>query len=265
MRSKSGSISADATWILRVALRSCELVGARALVRRRPLLIARFAKVLLLCMPAAAAQACGGLSADPAGAPPRISAEEDDTRAGAGDAPVASDPIAAAAPAASGSMGDCPEPPAFALGSGERVPLPECPNLNGSAERQCAQDCLGTCGFQEMGLRRCRCESGIYALCPCSRPAEYLGAATAPYCDTSDNTSFELDGMPCDTEWQQCVSTDPVTGSTPRGCACLVDRQTCALRWFCQSTNQWFQPEPGAFPKLCATQPDDPRCAAAPR
>ncbi len=122
-------------------------------------------------------------------------------------------------------------------------------NCNSSDARSgaaCTQDCLVACGFQSMGLKTCSCASGSYSQCPCPRPPEYLGAETAPDCDTlgsPDGTAEALDDLPCTTEWAQCIGNDPVTGNTPRGCACMKHIVSGMLQWFCGSTNRWFQPE----------------------
>ncbi len=130
---------------------------------------------------------------------------------------------------------------------------PSC-TLSGASQRaRCTEDCTVACGFQSMGTMVCTCEYGEYISCPCPRPAEYLGSPNAGPCLSSDGSASELDDTPCDTEWAQCIGTDPVTATTPRGCACLVNRDTGALQWFCGSTNGWFNP----------VRDPDPSCSAA--
>jgi hypothetical protein len=80
---------------------------------------------------------------------------------------------------------------------------------------------------------------GFYSACPCPKPAAYLGAATAPYCNTPDGMTLGLKKTPCTKEWDECVGKDPNTG-TPQGCACLMDPTSNSLMWSCGSTNKWF-------------------------
>jgi hypothetical protein len=104
----------------------------------------------------------------------------------------------------------------------------------------CTMDCVIGCGFEGMGTKTCTCMGGVYTMCPCPKPAEYLGAATAPYCP-GDGMTVALDDMPCEAEWDQCIGKDAVSGTTPRGCVCMKDADNAdALTWFCGSTNKWF-------------------------
>ncbi len=108
----------------------------------------------------------------------------------------------------------------------------------------CSSNCVVPCGFLEMGTKTCACTAGTYSQCSCPRPVSYLGAGTADYCPTSDGTTTELDETACAEEWAECIGKDPVTGVTPKGCACLFDPELATLRWVCQSTNGWFILEP---------------------
>jgi hypothetical protein len=134
--------------------------------------------------------------------------------------------------------GATPDPTCFPVN-----PDPSCNSTNARSGSACSIDCRVACGFQNMGLKICTCEGGVYAQCPCPPPENYLGAPTAPACQTSDGTTEELDDTPCTTEWEQCIGTDAVTGNTPRGCACLTNRLTGTLQWYCGSTNRWFAAE----------------------
>jgi hypothetical protein len=143
---------------------------------------------------------------------------------------------------------------AYAICQGAN-PDPRCPPLNTDANcntsnarsgSSCTQDCLVTCGFQNMGLKTCTCAGGSYSQCPCPRPDNYMGAETAPPCNTlgsPDGSADALDDLPCETEWAQCIGNDVVTGNTPRGCACLRNIVSNDLQWYCGSTNRWFQPQ----------------------
>ena len=123
--------------------------------------------------------------------------------------------------------GAAPDPTCFPVN-----PDPSCNSTNARSGSACSIDCRVACGFQKMGLKICTCEGGVYAQCPCPPPENYLGAPTAPPCQTSDGTTEELDDTPCSTEWEQCIGTDAVTGNTPRGCACLTNRLTGTLQWY---------------------------------
>jgi hypothetical protein len=65
----------------------------------------------------------------------------------------------------------------------------------------------------------------------------------APSCEPFGNgLQAVLDGQPCDTEWQLCVSRDfNPTGTSPRGCACMKDG--AQLLWSCGATNRWWRAE----------------------
>jgi hypothetical protein len=104
----------------------------------------------------------------------------------------------------------------------------------------CVCDCVIGCGFQARGTKHCVCQGGLYTSCVCVKPPDYMGAPTAPYCDTPDGTTLALKKMPCAREWDECIGKDPVSGTTPQGCACLRDETTAQLMWACGSTNNWF-------------------------
>jgi hypothetical protein len=116
---------------------------------------------------------------------------------------------------------------------------PACNSDNASTGTVCTEDCVITCGFNQLGTKTCMCDGGYYSSCPCPRPEEYQGALTAPLCDTADGTTTSLKNGACETEWQQCIGTDPITGNTPRGCVCMRHSRG-NLQWYCGSTNKWF-------------------------
>jgi hypothetical protein len=119
-----------------------------------------------------------------------------------------------------------------------------CNSANASSGSSCTMDCRVGCGFQALGLKYCTCEGGVYASCPCPAPDNWMGAETAPPCVSPDGTAEALDDEPCTTEWEQCIGSEmPAGTTTPRGCACLTNRVTQALQWYCGSTNRWFRPE----------------------
>lgn len=117
---------------------------------------------------------------------------------------------------------------------------PNCNTTYAKSGATCTMDCEIECGFDGMGTKTCTCMGGVYTMCPCPKPAEYLGAATAPYCP-GDGMTTALKDMPCEVEWDQCIGKDAVSGSTPKGCVCMKDAANGdALTWFCGSTNKWF-------------------------
>jgi hypothetical protein len=109
----------------------------------------------------------------------------------------------------------------------------------------CTKDCCVQCGFNGLGTKICTCDGGLYTMCPCPKPTTYLGAATAPYCDTPDGTTPTLKNTECTVEWQECVGKDLVSGTTPQGCVCMQNPSTGTLQWYCGSTNKWFSLTPG--------------------
>lgn len=129
-------------------------------------------------------------------------------------------------------------------------PDDNCTTSNAKSDATCTVDCTIPCGFEQLGTKACSCVGGVYAQCPCPRPATYLGEGTAKYCDdphfpsaTDTGLMQEMKGLPCDTEWEQCVARDVPPGSTPRGCVCMSNGLSGRLRWVCGSTNKWFFPE----------------------
>jgi hypothetical protein len=138
----------------------------------------------------------------------------------------------------------------------------ECPDaITGNCNTTCAKsnaqcsaggtdgtgDCDTVCGFNGIGQKHCICAGGIYSDCLCPRPASFMAANFAPYCDvllSGTGMLAEYKDLPCDTEWQNCISRDAHTG-TPRGCVCMTDPdQDGILAWSCGSTNKWFAPQP---------------------
>ena len=125
----------------------------------------------------------------------------------------------------------CPADPA---------PDPSCTTAAAKMGAVCTKDCCIQCGFNGMGTKTCTCANGAYSMCPCMKPSTYLGAPTAPTCDTPDGTTLTLKNTLCTTEWQECVGKDVVSGSTPQGCVCMSTPVTNVLQWYCGSTNKWF-------------------------
>lgn len=218
---------------------------------------------------ALAAVACGGRSYELAEAPAGDDSSSGGTPSGSsGGASGGSSSSAGEAPDSGGSGGTSTSPTGGAnsggagngasdsggsSGSGANdsggsagtgVGDPNCyPGLAQSGE-SCTVPCTLPCGFADMGTRECDCVGGYYLGCGCPRPPEYLGDRTAPTCSTPDGRAIPLRGTPCMVEWAQCIGTDPVDGSIPRGCACLANElNDGALTWFCGSTNRWFFPE----------------------
>ena len=122
------------------------------------------------------------------------------------------------------------------------VPTPDvnCTSDHAKGGMACSMPCVTTCGFYDLGTKGCDCVSGVFVSCHCPRPWDYQGATTAPTCDTSDGRTHWIDNTPCTNEWAQCIGTDPVSGTNPRGCVCLTDPVNGKLEWTCGSTNKWF-------------------------
>ena len=108
----------------------------------------------------------------------------------------------------------------------------------------CAEECDTTCGFASLGRKHCTCVDGVFAQCPCLRPADSVFPVPrtgVPTCDTiwpgtngfADVHKDEL--CTADQQWLACVGLDPNSG-TPRGCVCVN------TKWKCGSTNRWFGP-----------------------
>ena len=107
----------------------------------------------------------------------------------------------------------------------------------------CTMPCVTTCGYYDMGTRSCDCASGVFVSCHCPRPLFYQGGTTAPACATPDGRTHWIDNTACGQEWAECIGSDPVSGTNPRGCLCLTDPVNGRLEWTCGSTNKWFLPE----------------------
>lgn len=127
---------------------------------------------------------------------------------------------------------------------------PNCTSANAKSDATCTKDCKIGCGFDQLGTKLCSCLGGVYSQCPCPRPETYKGPETAKYCDDADFPSAtetglmeEMKGLPCETEWEQCIARDAPPGSTPRGCVCMLNLTTNHPEWHCGSTNKWFLPE----------------------
>lgn len=117
----------------------------------------------------------------------------------------------------------------------------------------CDQDCEFQCGFGSDAPEFCKCQNGVFTSCDCPRPDWYLGAPTAPSCDTIVPGPLEaLDGTSCTQEWQQCFEGDGLAGRyaferggsacNGRGCACLLQPDG-DLEWVCGAINGWFTAE----------------------
>lgn len=138
--------------------------------------------------------------------------------------------------------------------NGEAIQLPDknnpfCDSTNAKPNvGPCTVDCAIPCGFSGLGTKYCTCSGGAYWQCPCIPPNDWKGATTAPCCadfGSPDGQTTSLADKPCDTEWAECVGTDPNTG-TPKGCACVKNLVGTGKTWRCGSTNHWFIPEAGA-------------------
>jgi hypothetical protein len=77
----------------------------------------------------------------------------------------------------------------------------------------------------------------------------YMGAAMAAYCQTSDGMGLttSLKNTACTTQWAECIGKDLVSGTTPQGCVCLLNATSNTLQWACGSTNKWFTLTPGSM------------------
>jgi hypothetical protein len=117
---------------------------------------------------------------------------------------------------------------------------PNCTPNNAKGGQACTAPCVTTCGFHGMGTKGCDCVSGVFVSCHCPRPWNYQGATTAPPCATTDGRTHWIDNTACSEEWAQCIGSDPVSGTNPRGCVCLTDPVNGQLEWTCGSTNKWF-------------------------
>jgi hypothetical protein len=129
-------------------------------------------------------------------------------------------------------------------GPGPTNPNPS-PDVNCTSDHAkggmaCSMPCLTTCGFYDLGMKACDCVNGVFVSCHCPRPWDYQGSPVAPTCNTSDGRTHWIDNTPCTERWAQCIGTDPVSGTNPRGCVCLTDPVNGKLEWTCGSTNRWF-------------------------
>jgi len=124
----------------------------------------------------------------------------------------------------------------------EPVPTPDtnCTSDHAKGGMACSMPCVTTCGFYDLGTKGCDCVSGVFVSCQCPRPWDYQGAPSAPTCNTTDGRTHWIDNTPCTNEWAQCIGTDPVSGTNPRGCVCLTDPVNGEREWTCGSTNKWF-------------------------
>lgn len=120
---------------------------------------------------------------------------------------------------------------------------PNCTAHNAKGGMACFEPCVTTCGFYDIGTKACDCVSGVFVSCHCPRPWDYQGHTTAPACATVDGRTHWLDNTACAEEWAQCIGSDPVAGTNPRGCVCLTDPVSGRLEWTCGSTNKWFLAE----------------------
>ena len=122
------------------------------------------------------------------------------------------------------------------------TPTPDanCTSDHAKGGMACSTPCVTTCGFYDLGTKGCDCVNGVFVSCHCPRPWDYQGAPTAPTCNTTDGRTHWIDNTPCTQEWAQCIGTDPVSGTNPRGCVCLTDPVNGKLEWTCGSTNKWF-------------------------
>jgi hypothetical protein len=136
-----------------------------------------------------------------------------------------------------------PDPGAMDPGPDPGVSNPNCTPNNAKGGMACTEPCVTTCGYYDMGTKACDCVSGVFVSCHCPRPWNYQGHTTAPPCSTSDGRTHWIDNTACVEEWAQCIGSDPVSGTNPRGCVCLTDPVSGKLEWTCGSTNKWFLPE----------------------
>lgn len=137
------------------------------------------------------------------------------------------------------------------------VPSPDanCTSSLAKTNATCTVDCCIACGFNALGTKTCTCDGTVYTACPCAKPSNWMGAATAEACTSvigNDGLVDTNDETPCTTEWTQCIAADAPSGSTPKGCVCLPDPEAGgALQWSCGSTNKWFICPAGASHPGC--------------
>lgn len=149
--------------------------------------------------------------------------------------------------------------------------VPECQNpalactttcASTSAGTTCDKDCDTQCGFGSIGIKHCTCASGTFTSCYCVPPSDctgpadpavdtnaaywfqcWRGASVAPRCSAfgaPTGKTSEIIGQPCAKRFDECVGTDPNTG-TDRGCACMPQNKSQTVNiWVCGSTNRWF-------------------------
>jgi hypothetical protein len=155
------------------------------------------------------------------------------------DRPGPTDP----APGAMDPKPTDPAPGAMDPGPDPGLTNPNCTPNNAKGGMACTEPCVTTCGYYDLGTKACDCVSSVFVSCHCPRPWNYQGHTTAPPCSTSDGRTHWLDNTACVEEWAQCIGSDPVSGTNPRGCVCLTDPVNGKLEWTCGSTNKWFLPE----------------------
>jgi hypothetical protein len=197
------------------------------------------------------AAACGGRSALDSGAAPEgdaTSTSGGKSTPGTGKAGQSTGGTATMPEPGTPDPGD-PEPGTLDPGTPDPtapqpnpVPTPDvnCTSDHAKGGMACSMPCVTTCGFYDLGTKGCDCVSGVFVSCHCPRPWDYQGAPTAPTCNTTDGRTHWIDNTPCTDEWAQCIGTDPVSGTNPRGCVCLTDPVNGKLEWTCGSTNKWF-------------------------
>jgi hypothetical protein len=156
--------------------------------------------------------------------------------------PSASGSPGTAGTASTGTGGSTGTSGSSSTGTGGAAPEVNCNSTNAKTGATCGVDCAIHCGFNQLGDKLCTCSGGFYTACPCSPPVGWQGAPTAPACEgTSTATAASLKGTACTTAYQECIGNDPITGTTPQGCACLDDpTNPGSLLWACGSTNKWF-------------------------
>ncbi len=118
---------------------------------------------------------------------------------------------------------------------------PYCDPLTGQPRYMAGTGCKtegAQCVSRAFPAQGCTCRTGVWQ---CGASDGF--AADAAECEALGSGLYPvLKDKPCDTLWQLCISRDfNQTGTSPRGCACMMDGGRQA--WRCGGTNRWYRAE----------------------